>query len=89
MLTYQSARAAMVRLAAETSVLGLAGQLAREVADLTEFDRVMVYRFDRDWNGEVIAEERRSDLTPSSGCTTRPPTSPRRRAGCTRSTGPG
>ncbi len=67
MLTYQSARAAMVRLAAETSVLGLARQLAREVADLTEFDRVMVYRFDRDWNGEVIAEERRSDLNPFLG----------------------
>ena len=26
------------------------------------FDRVMVYRFDPDWNGEVIAESRRDDV---------------------------
>ncbi len=30
--------------------------LVRGVAELTGFDRVMVYRFDADWNGEVIAE---------------------------------
>ena len=29
-----------------------------EVRSLTGFDRVMVYRFDRDWNGEVVAEAR-------------------------------
>src|SRR6476469_631019 len=62
MLSYQSARGAMCRLADETTTLGLAARLAHEVAALTEFDRVMVYRFDRDWNGEVIAEERRADL---------------------------
>ncbi|MFC4783215.1 SpoIIE family protein phosphatase [Nocardioides sp. MAHUQ-72] len=67
MLSYQSARGAMARLAEETTVLGLAAQLAREVAALTLFDRVMVYRFDRDWNGEVIAEERRADLNPFLG----------------------
>jgi chemotaxis family two-component system sensor kinase Cph1 len=67
LLTYQSARAAMARLSGETSVLGLADRLAREVADLTDFDRVMVYRFDRDWNGEVIAEQRRDDLNPFLG----------------------
>jgi light-regulated signal transduction histidine kinase (bacteriophytochrome) len=67
LLTYQSARAAMARLSSETSVLGLADRLAREVADLTDYDRVMVYRFDRDWNGEVIAEQRRGDLNPFLG----------------------
>jgi light-regulated signal transduction histidine kinase (bacteriophytochrome) len=67
MLSYQSARSAMARLAEETTVLGLAAQLAREVSTLTAFDRVMVYRFDRDWNGEVIAEERRPDLNPFLG----------------------
>ncbi|MGZ4496270.1 MAG: SpoIIE family protein phosphatase [Nocardioides sp.] len=62
MLSYQSARGAMGRLAGETTVVGLAARLASEVRELTEFDRVMVYRFDRDWNGEVIAEEHREDL---------------------------
>ncbi|GAB3761966.1 light-regulated signal transduction histidine kinase (bacteriophytochrome) [Nocardioides ginsengisegetis] len=67
LLTYQSARSAMARLSAEKSTVGLAAQLAREVAALTDFDRVMVYRFDRQWNGEVIAEERRADLNPFLG----------------------
>jgi two-component system, chemotaxis family, sensor kinase Cph1 len=32
--------------------------LATEIRQLTGFDRVMVYRFDPDWNGEVIAEDK-------------------------------
>ncbi|MCU0308437.1 MAG: histidine kinase, partial [Thermoleophilia bacterium] len=31
---------------------------ARGMRGLTGFDRVMVYRFDREWNGEVVGEER-------------------------------
>lgn len=34
----------------------IATGLARVTRQLTGFDRVMVYRFDPDWNGEVIAE---------------------------------
>lgn len=30
---------------------------AREIRRLSGFDKVMIYRFDKDWNGEVIAEE--------------------------------
>jgi light-regulated signal transduction histidine kinase (bacteriophytochrome) len=45
----------------------LAAVLARDVRGLTGFDRVMVYRFDRDWNGEVVAEDRRADLEPFLG----------------------
>jgi light-regulated signal transduction histidine kinase (bacteriophytochrome)/ActR/RegA family two-component response regulator len=40
---------------------------AREVRALTGFDRVMVYRFDRDWNGEVVAEDRLDTLEPFLG----------------------
>jgi PAS domain S-box-containing protein len=36
----------------------IAGRVARHVQALTGFDRVMVYRFDDEWNGEVIAESR-------------------------------
>jgi two-component system, chemotaxis family, sensor kinase Cph1 len=61
-LTYQSTRGAMARLAQVSSVVDLAAQLAVEVRGLLGFDRVMVYRFDEEWNGEVIAEERRPDL---------------------------
>src|SRR5262245_15391821 len=35
---------------------------ARELRAMTEFDRVMVYRFDQDGSGEVIAESARPDL---------------------------
>jgi light-regulated signal transduction histidine kinase (bacteriophytochrome) len=35
---------------------------ARELRAMTEFDRVMVYRFDQDGSGEVIAESARGDL---------------------------
>jgi two-component system, chemotaxis family, sensor kinase Cph1 len=67
LLSYQSARSAMARLAAWQRVDGLLAQLAVEIRTLTEFDRVMVYRFDRNWNGEVVAEERREDLNPYLG----------------------
>jgi chemotaxis family two-component system sensor kinase Cph1 len=38
------------------------GTVAREVRALTGYDRVMVYRFDPAWNGEVFAEAKRDDL---------------------------
>ena len=44
------------------SVLDVADAAARWVRSLSGFDRVMVYRFDADWNGEVIAERKRDDL---------------------------
>lgn len=66
-LTYQTARGAMARLGGTRTVAELASNLAHEVRALTGFDRVMVYRFDTDWNGEVIAEDRREDLNPFLG----------------------
>jgi light-regulated signal transduction histidine kinase (bacteriophytochrome) len=67
LVTYRAARGAMQRLARTGSVVELAEGLVGEIADLTGFDRVMVYRFDPDWNGEVIAERRRPDLNPFLG----------------------
>jgi light-regulated signal transduction histidine kinase (bacteriophytochrome) len=40
---------------------------ARKVRALTGFDRVMVYRFDEDGSGEVVAEAARSGLSPFLG----------------------
>ena len=37
---------------------------AREVRRITGFDRVLIYAFDSEWNGEVIAEDR-NDYLPS------------------------
>jgi chemotaxis family two-component system sensor kinase Cph1 len=61
-VSYRSARAAVTRLTQSSTVPELCDQLASEIRRLTGFDRVMVYRFDEEWNGEVIAEQRRDDL---------------------------
>jgi chemotaxis family two-component system sensor kinase Cph1 len=55
------------RLSATGTLAELTGALARDVRGLTGFDRVMVYRFDAEWNGEVVAEDRRPDLEPFLG----------------------
>jgi len=55
------------RLSSSTTLERLAETLASDVRTLTGFDRVMVYRFDPEWNGEVIAEDRRADLEPFLG----------------------
>jgi light-regulated signal transduction histidine kinase (bacteriophytochrome) len=34
---------------------------AREVRRLTGFDRVMIYRFDPNWNGQVVAQDKADD----------------------------
>lgn len=49
-------RDATMRLSTAISVEEAGDAVARAVRQATGFDRVMVYRFDRDWHGEVIAE---------------------------------
>ncbi|WP_293787021.1 SpoIIE family protein phosphatase [uncultured Aeromicrobium sp.] len=66
-VTYRSARAAMGRLNETQSIEELCDRLALEVRELTGFDRVMVYRFDDDWNGEVVAEAKSDDLNSFRG----------------------
>jgi diguanylate cyclase (GGDEF)-like protein len=44
------------RMEKATDMMELSGLAAEEIRRLSGFDRVMVYRFDEDWNGEVIAE---------------------------------
>jgi light-regulated signal transduction histidine kinase (bacteriophytochrome) len=41
--------------------------VAKGTREITGYDRVMVYRFDKDYNGEVFAEARREDLEPFLG----------------------
>jgi light-regulated signal transduction histidine kinase (bacteriophytochrome) len=55
------------RLAAAATLDDLTAVLAGDVRGLTGFDRVMVYRFDAGWNGEVVAEDVRQDLEPFLG----------------------
>lgn len=60
-------RTALRSLQSSGTIEALTGVLATEVRKVTGFDRVMVYRFDADWNGEVVAEDAREDLEPFLG----------------------
>ena len=60
--TYQAVRGAVADLNRAAVLTELYDIAAREVRALTGFDRVMIYRYDRDFNGEVVAEARRADL---------------------------
>jgi light-regulated signal transduction histidine kinase (bacteriophytochrome)/ActR/RegA family two-component response regulator len=60
-------RSAIMQLQAARDVATLSRSAATAVRELTGFDRVMVYRFDADWNGRVVAESRRKDLEPFLG----------------------
>lgn len=51
-----------MRLSTAISVEEAGDAVAKAVRQATGFDRVMVYRFDRDWHGEVIAEAKADDL---------------------------
>lgn len=66
-VSYRSTRSAVTRLTAAASVEDLTGRLAVEIRSLTGFDRVMVYRFDEQWNGEVVAEEKLDRLNSFKG----------------------
>jgi light-regulated signal transduction histidine kinase (bacteriophytochrome) len=55
-------RSSVLRLQNAGTVRELTETAAEEVRTLTGFDRVMVYRFDSEWNGEVVAESKREDL---------------------------
>jgi chemotaxis family two-component system sensor kinase Cph1 len=45
----------------------LCNDIAVETRAITGYDRVMIYRFDPEYNGEVIAESKREDLNSFSG----------------------
>ncbi|KOS04906.1 histidine kinase [Flavobacterium akiainvivens] len=49
------------------SLKGLCQLVADGTREITGYDRVMIYRFDQDYNGEVFAESVRADLEPFLG----------------------
>ena len=57
--TYQAVRGSVEELNRAATLTELYDTAARAVRDLTGFDRVMVYRYDEDYNGEVVAESKR------------------------------
>jgi light-regulated signal transduction histidine kinase (bacteriophytochrome) len=50
------------RLQSAADTVTICARLAEEIQDLTGYERVMVYRFARDWSGEVVAESNGGNL---------------------------
>lgn len=65
--TYETVRDAIADLNRTGELGELYDVAAQHVRRLTGFDRVMIYRFDAEYNGEVVAEARRADLEPFLG----------------------
>lgn len=58
---------ALRRIQTATSFAALSDIAVQEIRTLTGFDRVMLYRFDADDHGEVVAESRAATLEPFLG----------------------
>ncbi len=59
---YTHLRTAIPRFSHAQSLNELCAIVAQEVRTITGLDRVMVYQFDKEWNGTVIAEEKLASL---------------------------
>ncbi|WP_437575073.1 ATP-binding protein [Sorangium sp. So ce887] len=64
---YRVIHAAIERIQSAAGLFDACEATAEEIKRLTGYDRVMIYRFDRAWNGEVIAEAREPDIEPYLG----------------------
>jgi chemotaxis family two-component system sensor kinase Cph1 len=59
---YHLAKASISQLEATSNLQDFCQIIVREVRKVTGFDRVMLYRFDHDGHGEVVAEEKIPEL---------------------------
>jgi two-component system, chemotaxis family, sensor kinase Cph1 len=64
---YHLARASINQLEQTSGLQDFCKIIVREVRNVTGFDRVMLYRFDTDGHGEVVAEDKTEDLEPYLG----------------------
>jgi light-regulated signal transduction histidine kinase (bacteriophytochrome) len=59
---YQQIKYSTSLLKQAAGLEAVASLMAREIKDLTQFDRVLVYQFDPQWNGIVIAQAKEADM---------------------------
>ncbi|MDX2100647.1 MAG: ATP-binding protein [Leptolyngbyaceae cyanobacterium bins.59] len=64
---YHLARASINQLESNASLRDFCQIIVREVRNVTGFDRVMLYKFDDDGHGEVLAEEKLDSMEPYLG----------------------
>jgi light-regulated signal transduction histidine kinase (bacteriophytochrome) len=61
------AHSSIDHLRRQKTVAGLMDIAVKRIREMTGFDRVMAYRFRQDDSGDVMAEDRRPDMTPYLG----------------------
>lgn len=59
---YQDLKFSMTAIESAGTTEEACAIIAKELKAISGFDKVMIYRFDKDWNGEVIAEEREASM---------------------------
>lgn len=64
---YHLAKTSIDKLEATRSLKDFCNIIVREVRKMTGFDRVMLYKFDEEDNGDVIAEDKIDELEPYLG----------------------
>lgn len=64
---YHLARASIAQLETSATLGDFCHVIVQEVRRVTGFDRVMLYRFDKDGHGEVVAEEKLPEMEPFLG----------------------
>ncbi|MEL6137111.1 MAG: ATP-binding protein [Cyanobacteria bacterium J06628_6] len=64
---YHLARASINQLASTATLRSFCQIIVKEVRKVTGFDRVMLYQFDADGHGEVVAEEKIDEMEPYLG----------------------
>jgi light-regulated signal transduction histidine kinase (bacteriophytochrome) len=61
---YQEVRYIMAVLKEAASIQEIGALVTAEIKKLSGFDRVMLYQFDKDWNGTVVGEAKEWDMEP-------------------------
>ncbi|MBE9185057.1 GAF domain-containing protein [Microcoleus sp. LEGE 07076] len=64
---YHSVRATVSQIQSAKHLNELCRMTVKEVRNISDFDRVMIYQFDPEGNGAIIAEDKAENLTPFLG----------------------
>ncbi len=64
---YELTKGTLLQMQKTTTLQQMCSVLVQQIRKITGFDRVMVYRFDPDGSGTVIAEDKQEDLEPYLG----------------------
>lgn len=64
---YYSVNTSLNKIQSTANLSELFETTAQQIKQLLGYDRVMIYRFDKDWNGEVVGESKENHLEPYYG----------------------